>query len=32
MSTTVLEPKLKTKGKPRPPFVPGLWTKEINGR
>ena len=32
MSTAVLEPKLKTKGEPRPPFVPGLWTKEINVR
>jgi formate C-acetyltransferase len=32
MSTAVLEPKAKQKGKSRTPFVPGLWTKEINVR
>ena len=32
MSTTVLEPKTKQKGKAREPFVPGLWMKEINVR
>jgi len=32
MPTTVLEPELKQKGKKRAPFVPGLWTKEINVR
>ena len=32
MSTTVLEPKTKTKGRERADFVPGLWTKEINVR
>lgn len=32
MSTQVLEPQPKEKGKSRPPFVPGLWTKEINVR
>src|SRR5262245_39824387 len=32
MSTTVLEPQPTEKSGTRPPFVPGLWTKEINVR
>jgi formate C-acetyltransferase len=34
MSTTLLEPKAKSKGKgrPRAAFEPGLWTKETNVR
>src|SRR6478735_8558142 len=30
--STVLEPPPKEKAASRPPFVPGLWTKEINVR
>jgi formate C-acetyltransferase len=32
MSTTVLDPQPTEKSATRPPFVPGLWTKEINVR
>ena len=30
--STLLEPQPKEKTASRPPFVPGLWTKEINVR